>query len=145
MQKETDVLAVVSAELPAGPGHPTTYSAKMLQAAENYLKNHEETGDPVPTIEGLADELGKTFKTLYNWRDHFPEFRELLERLSHKQGRLLQSKGLKKETDSGITKLLLSANHNKSEKTEQKTEHSGEIKFSSADRAIAEIDSAMKK
>jgi hypothetical protein len=101
-------------------GRPSDYSPDFLQAAKDYLVTYEAKGDVVPTIEGLADELKKAVKTLYNWAEAHDEFQDVLGQLLAKQGRLLQSKGLKKETDSGITKLLLSANHGKAEKSESK-------------------------
>lgn len=103
------------------------YDKTYLQAAEDYLLTYESKGDVVPTIEGLADELERSVKTLYNWGDQNVDFKDVMDRILAKQGRLLQSKGLKKETDSGITKLLLSANHGKAERSERKEEHSGTV------------------
>jgi hypothetical protein len=97
----------------------TDYSEAILQTAEAYLAGFEKMGDPVPTVEGLADELQNGSKTLYNWAKDHPEFQDVLDRLKAKQGRLLQAKGLKKETDSGITKLMLSANHGMKERSQQ--------------------------
>lgn len=103
-------------------GRPTEYSEDILQAAREYLVKFEEQGDVVPTIEGLADNLGRGVKTLYNWSKEHPEFEEAMQAILSKQGRLLQNKGLNKETDSGITKLLLSANHGKAEKSDLTTD-----------------------
>lgn len=96
----------------------TDYSDAILQAARDYLLTYAQKGDVVPTHEGLADELHKGVKTIYNWAKEHPEFQQVLDEILAKQGRLLQNKGLTKETDSGITKLLLSANHGKREKTD---------------------------
>lgn len=108
-------------------GRPSTYSAEKVKIAEDYLINHEKMGDPVPTIEGLACECGVSRETIYAWRDEHPEFSDTVRRVVSQQGRLLQAKGLKKETDSGITKLMLSANHGMAEKSEQKQENTGTI------------------
>lgn len=108
-------------------GQPTHYSEKYLQTAKDYLVNFAALGDEVPTIEGLADECKKGGRTIYNWAEAHPEFKEVLEQIIMKQGRLLQTKGLRKETDSGITKLLLSANHNKREKSDVDQKNSGEV------------------
>lgn len=102
------------------------YSDTFLRTAQDYLLTFAAKGDPVPTVEGLADELGKGTKTMYNWGKEHPDFQDVLDQLIAKQGRLLQAKGLRKETDSGITKLLLSANHGKREKTEQDITSGGE-------------------
>jgi hypothetical protein len=107
-------------------GRPTDYSEKFLQTAKSYLVNFETLGDVVPTIEGLADECGKGARTIYNWGEANPEFQAVLDQIIAKQGRLLQAKGLRKETDSGITKLLLSANHDKREKSDQDITSKGE-------------------
>ncbi len=108
-------------------GRPTEYSADILQAAKDYLETYVSQGDVIPTIEGLADNLGRGVKTLYNWAKEHEEFEEAMNAILSKQGRLLQNKGLNKETDSSITKLLLSANHDKREKSEQKNEHAGNV------------------
>lgn len=128
---------------PKQPGRPSQYTEAILRTAENYLLTFEEQGDVVPTAEGLADVLGKGTKTLYNWANEFPEFQAVMDRLMAKQGRLLQSKGLKKETDSGITKLLLSANHNKAERTESDQKIRAEVSLSAADKVIAEVESRL--
>lgn len=101
-----------------GPGRPSEYDPQFLLTAKDYLDNYELKGDVVPTIEGLADVIGKGTKTIYNWGKDHEAFQVLLDRIMAKQGRVLQNKGLRKETDSGITKLLLSANHGKREKTD---------------------------
>lgn len=108
-------------------GRPSEYSDDILQAAKDYLSNFAIQGDIVPTIEGLADNLGRGVKTLYNWAKEHPDFEEAMNSILSKQGRLLQNKGLAKETDSGITKLLLSANHGKAERTDNKNEQIGAI------------------
>lgn len=106
---------------------PTDYREEFLLTARGYIDNFAEKGDVVPTVEGLADELGFGRKTLYNWANQHPEFQEVIDLLMSKQGRLLQAKGLRKETDASITKLMLSANHGMAEKSEQKSENTGTI------------------
>lgn len=123
---ETDVVAVISAELPRGPGQFSPYSSEYLQAAKDYLANYAAKGDVVPTIEGLAVELKRGVKTMYNWGESHPEFKDVMEQILATQGRELQNKGLKKEIDSSITKLLLSANHAKSERSQQDITSGGE-------------------
>lgn len=97
----------------------TQYSEAYLQAAKDYLANYAEKGDVVPTIEGLADEMGRAVKTLYNWAEQFDEFAEVMARIMAKQGRELQNKSLRKEISENISRLLLSSNHNKREKSDQ--------------------------
>lgn len=109
-------------------GRPSEYKEEFLQTAWSYLSNYATLGDAVPTVEGLADELERAVKTLYNWGAEHEDFQHVLDVIQSRQGRLLQSKGLRKEIDSGITKLLLSANHGKAEKSETKL--SGSISLS---------------
>lgn len=105
-------------------GRPTKYSKNMLTKALGYLQNYKELGDVVPTREGMADELGVTVATLYNWADEHPEFFDTLARANAKQARALVSGGLSGEMQPTIVKLML-ANHGYREK--QEIEHSGEI------------------
>ena len=108
-------------------GRHTEYEEKFLHTALDYVKNCEKQGDVVPTVEGLADILQHGTKTLYTWAKQNEDFQHALDLLKSKQGRLLQNKGLKRETDAGITKLMLSANHGMAERTEEKHENSGEV------------------
>lgn len=133
--------------MPKHPGgRPTEYNEAKLKTALDYIENHfEKYGDPVPTVEGMCVELKISKQCCYEWNEKFPEFGDALDALKVKQAKLLQSGGLQAKYQPVITKLMLSANHGMAEKTEEKHEHSGEIKFSSADKAIAEIDSTLKK
>lgn len=108
-------------------GRPSEYDETVLAKTLDYLARHAILGDPVPTIEGLCDEIGCSKPTVYAWGEADPDFLYALERLKAKQGRLLQSSGLKGDFAPVITKLMLSANHGMAEKSEQKQEHSGKI------------------
>ena len=107
-------------------GRPTDYDDEILAKTLEYLEKHKLLGDPVPTVEGLADELGSTKKTLYTWGEIHPEFLHALERLKTKQGRLLQAGGLGAAFQPMITKLMLSANHGMAEKNETDVTSGGE-------------------
>lgn len=102
-----------------GRGRPSEYDDEKLAKTLEYLETHKLLGDPVPTIEGLCDELKVSKTTLYAWAEAHPELLDALERLKAKQGRLLQSGGLMSKYAPVITKLMLSANHGMREKTEQ--------------------------
>lgn len=105
------------------------YSETSLQTAKDYLVNYEQLGDVVPTIEGLADEMQRAVKTLYNWGAENEEFQHVLDLIMARQGRGLQNKSLRREIDPGVSKLLLSANHEKREKTDSKQEHNGTVEL----------------
>lgn len=107
-------------------GRPIEYKEEHTQAIYKYLDDFEKLGDLVPSIEGLADYLEVSNKTIYNWcqlkedetRVASPEFLHALERLVSKQARTLQNKGLSGAFNPTITKLLLSAKHGLREKSD---------------------------
>lgn len=105
-------------------GRPTKYSKEMLEKAREYLDTHDELGDVVPTREGMADHLGVTMATLYNWADAHPTFFDTLQLANSRQARKLISGGLTGALQPTIVKLML-ANHGYRER--QEIEHSGEI------------------
>jgi hypothetical protein len=88
-------------------GRPTDYSEEMLSAGYDYMANHGVYGDLVPSIAGLACQLGKTKKTMYNWAEVHEPFLHLLEAIKAKQERMLLSGGLGNDYNSAITKLML--------------------------------------
>lgn len=103
-------------------GRPTKYCPELVEAAWAYLDNHEEAGDPVPTIAGLACELGIAKSTCYDWAQHEDktEFSDILTRIENKQERLLLSGSLKGELEKVISKMMLSK-HGWIEKSETKS------------------------
>ena len=106
-------------------GRPSEYESKHSAFAVSYLTMFRELGDAVPTIEGLCDELKIGKQTAYRWAEANEEFRDALERIKSKQGRMLQAEGLKGKFAPVITKLMLSANHDMREKTDNEQRISG--------------------
>lgn len=108
-------------------GRPSEYDPNYCAKARDYVavfKNpaaDPEMGEVVPTIEGLAYNLGVGKQTLYRWAESHTEFRDALDELKELQGLLLQSNGLQGKFAPVITKLMLSANHGMAEKSE--TDH----------------------
>lgn len=98
-------------------GRPTKYNKAALAKAWEYLENHEERGDPVPTAAGLACELGVTKSTLYEWAKHHEEFSNTLASVNQKQERGLTAGGLTGQFQPTIAKLML-ANHGYHDKQE---------------------------
>ena len=96
---------------------PTKYSPALQKKADDYVKDHMAHGDPVPSIEGLADHLDIHRDTCYAWRDTIDAFSDTFERVIRKQARMLIGGGLTNEFNSAITKLML-ANHGYREKSE---------------------------
>ena len=91
---------------------PTEYDAQHTvgETVERYIANCKEEFW-LPTIEGLAVEIGVGRKTLYRWAEAHEEFRHTLDVLLSLQGSMLIQNGLKGEYNPTITKLMLSSNH----------------------------------
>lgn len=99
-------------------GRPTKYNATVQKQAEDYLKNHKtKYGDEVPTVCGLAYQLGVVEKTLYNWGVSHNDFLHTLESIQNRQKNLLINKGLDNTFQPTIAKLML-ANHGLHDKTD---------------------------
>ena len=96
---------------------PTKYNAALQKKADDYVNNHVDYGDAVPSIEGLADHIDIHRETCYQWRKDIEAFSDTFERVHKKQARLLINNGLIGDFNSAITKLML-ANHGYREKTE---------------------------
>ncbi len=77
-----------------------------------------ELGDAIPTIERLAILLGTNVTTLNDWGNKHDEFFAALERVKSQQKLGLLNGSLRGEYNAQIAKMMLSANHGMSEKTE---------------------------
>ena len=98
---------------------PTKYNKEIVEKAKDYLENWKtNTEDVIPSIEGLADVLEVTTKTIYNWKkEENQEFLHILDKILDRQRRTLINGGLKGELNSNITKLAL-GKHGYSEKSQ---------------------------
>ncbi len=105
-------------------GRPSAYSEEMLKNAKAYVENYEVTGDCVPSIAGMACELGVCENTIQAWSrdEEKKEFLSTLGDLKAKQHRVTLNKGLLGDFNAAITKLLL-YNHGYTEKSSN--EHTG--------------------
>jgi len=102
-----------------GAGRPTDYNEEVQAKAYEYaIGGHESVGDAVPSIAGLACELGVNRSTLYEWKREYRQFSDTLDLLMAVQERLSLSGGLRGDMNSTIVKLLL-ANHGYGDKVEQ--------------------------
>lgn len=61
----------------------------------------------LPTIEGLAVYLKVSRWTVYDWKEKYPEFAEVIDRLQAEQADRLLNNGLSNDYNSTITKVLL--------------------------------------
>jgi len=99
-------------------GRPSKLTDEVMAKVEDYIKNYANYGDPFPSAAGLADELGISRKTIYNWADSSPDFLRMLDAINAKQERVLLANGITGEFNAAITKLVL-AKHDYSDKVSQ--------------------------
>jgi hypothetical protein len=99
-------------------GRPSKLTDEVMAKVEDYIKNYANYGDPFPSAAGLADELGISRKTIYNWADSNPNFLRMLDAINAKQERVLLANGITGEFNAAITKLVL-AKHDYSDKVSQ--------------------------
>ncbi len=90
---------------------PTKYDEEILKKTVAYIAscvdNPKTDEVNLPTIEGLAFELGLNKDTIYSWRKEHPEFSDLIDDLLAKQARELVNKGLSGNYNPTIAKVLL--------------------------------------
>jgi len=100
-------------------GAPTKYKEEYntkdyLDGYFSYAKENEE----LVSNCGLAVYIGICEDTLYEWAKVHPDFSVSLKKVKQVSKNMLYNKGLNKEYDSGLTKLLLSHNHGHKERTD---------------------------
>lgn len=98
-------------------GRPFTYGPAILKKAQEYVQGIIDTKERVgedgklevkiPSIGGLAVHLGISRVSLYEWKEKYPEFREVMELLGSEQERRLIENGLSGRYVAPITKVLL--------------------------------------
>lgn len=100
-------------------GRPTKYTPELMNEAWSYLENYKEEGDLVPTVVGLALDIGISEDTAYEWAKHEDkaEFSELLTRIKNTQQRGLVNGGLGGTLNPAITKMMMTK-HGYSDKQE---------------------------
>jgi hypothetical protein len=97
---------------------PSKYNSKILEKAEDYIKNYINYGDQIPMIDGLALELGIHRDTVNDWEKKYPEFSDIVRTLMTHQGRKLMNGSLTGEFKERTATLALSSNHGLVAKTE---------------------------
>jgi len=101
-------------------GRPTSYTKKLVKAAWDYVNDGWiAAGDKVPTVAGLACEIGVARETCHAWaKDESKEFSHILQAIAQKQERELVNNGLTGDFVAPITKMMLTK-HGYSDKVEQ--------------------------
>lgn len=126
-------------------GRPSKYTPTIQKKAEKYLTQcgnkfwdyHKTQGEKsdtyerkvkieLPSIEGLAIYLGVAESTVYLWGEKHPLFSETLADIKQLQKKMLIEHSLNGDYSPMIAKLILSANHGMSEKTETDITTKGE-------------------
>lgn len=109
---------------------PVLYDPKYIKSVDHYLKQsqdnlyefhktrsrasnsfEEKVKANLPSKEDFATFIGVSRKTLYNWRDEYPDFAIALEKIEQEQLKRLINGGLDGTYNSTIAKLILSSNH----------------------------------
>ena len=96
--------------MPKHPGgRPTDYNDEILKKARKYL-DKLPADEVVHSIEGLAEAIGVTRPTIYDWESQVDkkEFSYIVEEVRQRQGKTLVNKGLTGEFNSKITAVMLS-------------------------------------
>lgn len=99
-------------------GRPTKLTDALLRKAEDYIENYESCGDAVPTVVGLALEIGVSRSTCYEWADRDDRFSDIFTRVESTQERRLVTGGLEGDYNPAITKMMLTK-HGYTDKVEQ--------------------------
>mgnify|MGYP000922220932 CR=1 FL=1 len=92
-------------------GRPTDYTPELLIAAHAYADGAWElAGDAVPSIAGLACEIGVRRETCHAWAKdpEKDEFSNILGKIAETQERKLINGGILGEFNPPITKMMLS-------------------------------------
>ena len=102
-------------------GRPSKYTSEMLEQARGYLMGEwQAIGDAIPSLAGLACYLGLSRETVNAWSNDpaKDEFSDIANGILVMQERELVNRGLLKQFDSSITKLIL-GKHGYSDKVQQ--------------------------
>ena len=105
-------------------GRPTKYKKEYCAKVYDYLATTDKANMELPMIEGFARYLNVARRTLYEWRDKYPEFLHTLDEIMTYQKMQLVNDGIYggKEVNATIVKLLLQNNHDMRERQDVKTE-----------------------
>lgn len=94
-------------------GRPTKYNSSMIDIASDYISRCSREATELPTIEGLALELGVDDETIGLWAQKDKAFSAAVKDLKSKQKQQLMNDGLYggKEVNSTMAIFLLKVNH----------------------------------
>lgn len=116
---------------------PTKYTKDTPSKVIAYLDDFMGEGDAIPSIEGLADYLGITKPTIYDWEGTKPEFSYALAKVRDKQARMLLSNGLTGDWNASMAKMMLT--HHGYVERSQVDSVSSDGSMTPSDRIIIEV------
>lgn len=89
-------------------GRPTKYTDDTVNKSYHYIKNYKECEDVMPSVAGLAVELGVARSTIYEWADDKDkkEFSDMLVKLLSSQERILFNMGLSGAFNASIDSCI---------------------------------------
>ena len=88
-------------------GAPSQYSKTILSKAKEYLDQWEELGDYIPQLCGLSEHCQICETTRQKYEKEHEEFAAVCARVRARQQRVLINKGLSRQADASLSKLLL--------------------------------------
>lgn len=103
-------------------GRPPDYNDQTVEKAKEYLESCDKE---LPSLEGLAVFLEIHRSTVYDWKEKYSDFSDILERILTEQAKRLMNNGLSGKWNSTISKLILTK-HGYSDKTETDITTKGE-------------------
>ena len=121
-------------------GRPQEYNQDYIDKAKEYLEN---IGKDLPSIEGLAVFLEIHRSTIYDWKDKFADFSDILEKLLALQAEKLMNNGLQGKWNATISKLILTK-HGYSDKSETDLTSKGEKLEPTVINIIKPVDSELQ-
>jgi hypothetical protein len=95
-------------------GRPTKYLPEVIHAKiDDYLQSCGQEQAKLPSIAGLANYLGITKDTIYQWVKIYPDFSDYIKKVATQQEEILQSSGLfgGREINGSVAIFLLKALH----------------------------------
>lgn len=121
-------------------GRPEEYNDEMQKKAERYLEGCKDVEGKVnlPSIASLARYLGIARETVYDWKDKYPLFSDIVKDVLSEQEMRLVNSGLSGAYNASISKLILTK-HGYSDRTETDVTSKGE-KLGMTDEQAAKMD-----
>ena len=123
-------------------GRISDYTPELVEAAWHYANGGWlGVGDLIPSVAGLACEIGVSRETCYAWaKDETKVFSDILSTISKSQERQLLQGGLSSRFNASITKMILTK-HGYSDRVEtDHTSSDGSMTPQTVERVIVKAE-----